>query len=416
MALQVRAPATAPPATCQVARYDQARWALSTRELSKDPGLAWEALGYPPPAGGAPGEGGASGQAGASGQGWVRNLTNVDPPEHTRLRRLLAGALTPARMLALAPRITAAARRLGTSMARSAGSGEVDLVASYIVPLQAVVTGDLLGVDSTHRRAFEEVAVAMLADEGDGEAYRRMAALIEELLDLRRAGVGRTTVDRGSMGPEADLLGALLAAAGGTGSDGSDPAGTDGLSPAELVSMAMLVITAGQEPTVDLIANGLLALLAHGDQLALFRREPSVRARAVEELLRLEAPVPRAIRIAPAPVRLGDTVAPSGGLVEVALDQAHRDRSQFAEPEALDITRQHNPHLSFGHGPHYCLGAPLARVQARIAIGELLERFPGLALARDVDQLAWHPGSQRHGLVELPVRLGTSPTAGVAFA
>ncbi len=372
----------------QVAGYDQARWALSAHQLSKDPARAWEALGYPAPA--------------AGGGGWIRNLTNIDPPDHTRLRRLLAGALTPGRMAAMAPRIAAVAGGLASCLA---GADVVDLIASYLVPLQTSVTADLLGIPPACRDKFGILATGLLGGPGlpgaRDEAYRRLGLLIGELLELRAVAIGPDD----SPGAQPDLLGALLAV-----HDGSDR-----LSPAEARSMAMLMITAGQEPTIDLIANGMLALLTHPDQLALFARNPGLRARALEELLRLEAPVCRAVRIAAEDLPIDGTVVAAGSVVEVCLDRAHQDPAHFARPDSLDITRKHAANLTFGHGIHYCAGAPLARVHARIALATLVDRYPAIGLAASPGELRWQGSPDRHSLLCLPVRLGPPACRGAAL-
>jgi cytochrome P450 len=371
----------------EIVRYDQARWALAARCLSKDPRLAWEALGYRLPPGADAGEGGC-----------IRNLANTDPPGHTRLRRLLGEALTPARMKSMAPRIAAAASVLAERMQRA---GSVDLVASFLVPLQVMVTCELLGIPPSHRRHFGSSATGMLTPaDGVGlprpchEAYGRMGILIGEVLAAKRARMPPAA----SSDRQQDLLSALIAV----------HAGSDSLTVQETQSMAMLLISAGQEPTIDLIANGILALLRHPDQLALFRRYPELRPRAVEELLRHEAPVRCAVRIAAEDVEIEGTVAARGAVIAVMLDRAHRDPSRFAGPDSLDITREHNPHLTFGHGIHYCIGAPLARLQARVALAELVCRFPRLALDDRPERLRWRAIRDRRSLVDLPVTLDPS--------
>ena len=371
----------------EIVRYDQARWALAARCLSKDPCLAWEALGYRLPPNADAGRGGC-----------IRNLTNTDPPGHTRLRRLLAMALTPARMASTASRITitGAASVLAERLPRA---GCVDLVASFIVPLQVAVTSELLGIPPSHRRQFGSSATAMLTP-GDSvglpkpchEAYGRMEILIGEVLAAKRGRIQQG----GSRDVAPDLLSALI----------DVHAGPDRLTAQEAQSMAMLLITAGQEPTIDLIGNGVLALLRHPDQLALFRQYPKLRPRAVEELLRHETPVPSAVRIAAEDVEIDGTVATRGSVITVKLDRAHRDRSRFARPDSLDITREHNPHLTFGHGIHYCIGAPLARLQTRVALTELVCRFPHMALADQPERLRWRALRDRRSLVGLPVTLG----------
>jgi cytochrome P450 len=376
---------TPPPSGREIVRYDQARWALATRCLSKDPCLAWEALGYRLPP-----------NADAGRTGCIRNLANTDPPGHTRLRRLLAMALTPARMASTAPRIAGAANVLAERLPRA---GCVDLVASFLVPLQVMVTSELLGIPPSHRRRFGSSATAMLIPaESVGipkschEAYGRMEILIGEVLAAKRG----QTRQVGSPGVAPDLLSALI----------DVHAGPDRLTSHEARSMAMLLISAGQEPTIDLIANGILALLRHPDQLALFRQDPKVRPRGVEELLRHEAPVRSAVRIAAEDVEIDGTMVTRGSVITVKLDRAHRDPSRFDRPDSLDITREHNPHLTFGHGIHYCIGAPLARLQARAALTELVCRFPHIALADRPERLRWRALRDRRSLAGLPVTLG----------
>lgn len=374
------------PNAWEIVRYQQARWALSARCLSKDPRQAWEALGY----------GKFLSSSDETEGGCILNLTNSDPPVHTRLRRLLAKALTPQRMVSMTPRIVRAARILTEHM--GAGS-RVDLVASFIFPLQVMVTCELLGIPPQHRSHFGALAAGMLAppdgEERPGdchEAYRRMGILIAEVVDNKRREMRRA----GSPDPQPDLLSALVSAR----------EGADSLTVQEALSMAMLLISAGQEPTIDLIANGVLALLLHPDQLRLFRQHPKLRPQAVKELLRHQAPVRSAARIVAEDIEIDGTVVGRGSVIAVMLERANRDSSQFAEPDALDITREHNPHLTFGHGIHYCIGAPLARLQARLAITELVCRFPHLALDRPPERLRWRPVRDKRSLVELPVALG----------
>ena len=361
-----------------MAGYQEARRALSDHRLSKDPSLVWEA---------------AAGAAG-TGQGWIRNVANTDPPGHTRLRRLLTAAFTRRRVERMRPGIELAARHLADRLPPAA---EVDLIASFAFPLQVEVTCDFLGVPSQHREAFASLAAGMLAAR-DGEhrpasyhaAYRQLRTLMADVLAAVRANL-KAGPDR-----QPHLLGALLAAGHGS----------DRLTGQEAHAMAMLLITAGQEPTIDLIANGVLTLLLHPDQLQLVRRYPQLRASAVEELLRYSVPVLAAPRIVAEDIEIDGTTVPRGSVLAVMLEAAHRDPARFAAPNTLDITRDHNAHLAFGHGIHYCVGAPLARMQAAIAIGALVDRFPRISLARTPEQLRWHRSRDAHGLVELPAFLG----------
>ncbi|MGH2707830.1 MAG: cytochrome P450 [Actinomycetota bacterium] len=381
-------PASTPgPYSWEIVRYRQARWALSARCLSKDPHLAWEALGYSnvPPSGK------------EAEESCILNLANSDPPGHTRLRKLLAKALTPGRMQRMRPRIVRAARALADRMVPL---GSADLVRAFIFPLQAMVTCDLLGVPPRHRSSFRSLAAGMLASaDSQGlpgtchEAYRRMGSLIAEVLAAKRERIHLT----GSPDLQPDLLSALISAR----------EDSDSLTVQETQSMAMLLISAGQGPTIDLIANGVLALLLHPDQLRLFRRHPELRSKAVEELLRYDVPVPSAPRIAAEDIEIDGTVVRRGSLIAVMLERAHRDPVQFRKPDAFDIMRKHNAHLAFGHGIHYCVGAPLARLQASVALTVLVTRFPHTALVRPPERLRRRPARGTRGLVELPVALGT---------
>jgi cytochrome P450 len=369
------------PWAWEVVGYDEARRALADSRLSKDPGSLWEAA-----APGLPREPEGT-------QRFIRNLANTDPPGHTRLRRLLSSALTRRRVGLMRPVIEQAAGELADAIAPQA---EVDLVRSFALPLQVRVTCDLLGVPPQHRASFAALAAAMLP-AGESEqrpaslhaAYRRMTALIGGILAARREA-GEAS---GSPDLQPDLLGALLAARDGA----------ERLSGQEALSMAMLLVTAGQEPTIDLIANGMLALLLHPEQLRLVRAYPHLRPRAVEELLRYSVPVLAAPRIVAGDVEIDGTTLRRGSVLAVMLGSAHRDSAQFPSPDALDVTRDANGHLAFGHGIHYCAGAPLARMQAAIAIGTLVERFPHLALARPPNELRWCPSRDARGLIELLV-------------
>ncbi|MGH3874803.1 MAG: cytochrome P450 [Pseudonocardiaceae bacterium] len=374
-------------ASWQIVRYQQARWALSARCLSKDPQLAWEALGHSH----------LLPSSAEDQQRCIRNMASTDPPGHTRLRTLLAKALTPERMKRMRPRIVRVIRVLADRMipARS-----VDLVRSFIFPLQVIVTCDLLGVPPHQRGDFRSFAAGMRAQVGSEgcvqnyhEAYRRMGVLVAEVLATKLDQV-RTL---GSPDLQPDVLSAMVSAR-----DDSD-----GLTVPEMQSMAMLIISAGQEPTIDLIANGMLAMLLNPDQLQTFRRHPELRTQAVEELLRHEPPILSTPRIAAQDIKIGGTVVRRGSIIAVMIECTNRDPSQFREPDALDVTRKRNEHLTFGHGIHYCIGAPLARLQATEALTALVTRFPHIALAQSPQRLRWRSVAGGAGLVELPVALGS---------
>jgi acyl carrier protein len=180
----------------------------------------------------------------------------------------------------------------------------------------------------------------------------------------------------------------------------------DQVTPLELVSMAGLLLTAGHETTVNLIAGGLLALLRHPDQLAKLRARPELLDGAVEEFLRYDPPAAvSTMRFATERLELGGVTIPGGDIVLLAISAANRDGERFGHPDSLDIERPAGGHLSFGHGIHFCLGAPLARMEAKIALSQLIERFPAIGLAVDPSELVWRPSVIMHGLVELPVWL-----------
>jgi cytochrome P450 len=382
-------PADTPgPHAWEIVRYQEARWALSTCCLSKDPHLAWEALGYNH----------FQSSSNETEGSYILNLANSDPPVHTRLRKLLTKALTPGRMKRMRPRIVQASRLLADRMVPAE---KVDLIQSFIFPLQVMVTCDLLGVPPQYRCCFRSLAAGMRAPADSEslpgtcqEAYHRMGTLIAEVLATKRQQIRLT----GSPGLHPDLLSALVSAR-----DNSDS-----MTVQEVQSMAMLLISAGQEPTIDLIANGLLALLLNPNQLRLFRRHTELRPQAVDELLRYETPVLSAARIAAEDVKIDSTVVRRGSVIAVMLQYAHRDPLQFREPDVLNIARKSNVHLAFGHGIHYCIGAPLARLQASVALTALVTRFPHIALAFSPARLRWSSVQSRRSLLELPVVLGPS--------
>ncbi len=339
----------------------------------------------------------AAGSNNAEGS-YIRNLANSDPPDHTRLRRLLAQAFTPARVKRIRLRIVSAAKVLADHLVTARS---VDLIRSFIFPLQVMVTCDLLGILPQHRGTFRLLAARMLTPADSRvlsgmyhEAYRQVGALIAEVLATKREQIRRTS----SPDLQQDLLSVLITARDDSG----------GLTVQESQSMAMLLISAGQEPTIDLIANGMLALLLNSDQLHLFRIHAELRPRAMEELLHCEAPVISIPRIATEAFEIDGTSFHRGSVIAVMLDRAHRDPLQFSEPDALDVTRKLNTQLSFGHGIHYCIGAPLARLQSSVALATLVERFAHISLAQSPEHLRWRTVEGTRGLAELVVTLAPS--------
>jgi cytochrome P450 len=247
----------------------------------------------------------------------------------------------------------------------------------------------LVGVPATRRVEFHvwssSVVTGMLAGPDVlAAAITALVSYLRELVEMKRAT------------PADDLLSALVAARDGQ----------DRLSDDELTSMVFLILAAGHETTVNLIGNGMLALLTHPDQWELLRAQPDRLPAAVEELLRFDGPVQVSTpRRSTAPVDIGRVTVPADEIVLIGLLAANRDPACTAQADALDITRTDNPHLAFGHGIHHCLGAPLARLEGRIALGNLLSRFPQLRLAVPVEQLSYRPGVLMNGLTSLPVML-----------
>jgi cytochrome P450 len=318
------------------------------------------------------------------------HLLGTNPPDHTRLRRLVTAAFTVRRVEALAPRVQEIADDLLDAMAAAGADGRpVDLVDGFGFPLPITVITELLGIppgDRADFRRWSSVAVNGTVHPPDVyvDASRNIVGYVRELITAKRADPGD------------DLLSALIA----VHEDG------DRLSRDELTSMVFLLLVAGHETTVNLIVSGTHALLRHPDQLALLRAEPERLPAAVEELLRYDGPLQVTVpSVTAAPIEVGGVTIPAGEVVLPALLAANRDPARFPEPDRLDITRPSNPHIAFGHGLHHCLGAPLARLEGRIALGALLARFPGLRLADPATEPARNPGLILNGLVALPVVL-----------
>jgi cytochrome P450 len=312
------------------------------------------------------------------------NLLNLDPPNHTRLRKLVAKAFTPARMQSLRPVVEEHAAALLNAIA---DRGHGDLIEEFAAPLPLIVIGDLLGVPTQPRADFRRWTSTLIAPH-PGEPSRGK----EAVSGIVRLLAGLIAAKRAS--PDDDLLSAMIAAR-----DEQDQ-----LSEDELVSLAFLILWAGYENSVHLIGNSILALLTSPQPMAGLPAGKPLPGPAVEELTRFADPNQYAIRrFATEDLSIGGVRIPAGDTVLLCLASANRDPDQFTDPDALDLSRTGNPHLSFGLGIHYCLGAPLARIETDIALTSLLRRFPGLALAVKPDELRWRPSFRSRGLLELPV-------------
>ncbi|MEU6017096.1 cytochrome P450 [Streptomyces sp. NPDC047515] len=312
------------------------------------------------------------------------NMLELDAPHHTRLRKLVTREFTARRVEALRPRVQQITDELLDAMVPA---GRADLVDALAFPLPMTVICELIGVPDLDRNTFRRLSntiVTPATPQQEREAVAAMGAYLGELIEDKRCSPGE------------DLMSALVRARDEEG---------DGLSPDELVGMAFLLLVAGHETTVNLISNGVRALLDHPDQLADLRADFGLIDGAVEEMLRYDGPVETAtFRFPRETVEVGQRVIPAGEPVLVSLAGADRDPGRYPEPDRFDIRRDAQGHLAFGHGIHFCLGAPLARTEGRIAIRSLLERCPGLVLDTDGGEPDWLPGMLIRGVRGLPVR------------
>ncbi|MPY63764.1 cytochrome P450 family protein [Streptomyces spongiae] len=318
------------------------------------------------------------------------NLLNMDPPDHTRIRRLVSRAFTPRRIEQLREPIRRTADQLLDAIAPHENTA--DLITTFAAPLPITVICDLLGVPQADRqdfRAWTDVLMMMAPDPA--QPARAKEAGVSLLTYFTHLIAGKRTT------PDDDLLSALIAVR--DEEDRNDRLGED-----ELLSLAFLVLFAGYESSIHLLGNATLALLSNPDQLAALRADASLWHGAVEELARYDGPAAISIRRFPTEdVTIGGVTVPAGETVLLCLAAAHRDPHRFPDPDRLDITRDTTGHLALGHGIHYCLGAPLARMETEIALTALFERFPHLALAVPESELQWRPSMRTRGLRALPV-------------
>ena len=333
------------------------------------------------------------------------NISTTDPPVHTRLRRLLSKAFTPRRIATLEERVRARAGRLLDEVAptgaegapdrrsRDSGAGEVefDLIATLAYPLPVAVIGELYGVGDSDHADLKRWSKAVVAYTGSSVAHPHLARELDVALAEFRAYLHGLVTERRRR-PRDDLLSDLVAAV-----DEGERLAED-----ELVATSINLLFAGHETTTNLIGNGTLSLLRHPEQFALLRRRPELLPGAVEELLRYDSPVQRVRRITTCDIVIGGRQIPEGTPVTAFLGSANRDPAQWDRPDELDVTRPDVVPMSFGGGPHYCIGASLARLEGRIAFETLLDRFAELHLADSFDN-RWHPNVAFRGLVELPL-------------
>ena len=321
-----------------------------------------------------------------------RNMLDLDDPDHTRLRSLVSKAFTPRLIERLRGRIETLCEKLLDAMERKgARRGSIDLVADYALPLPATVIAELLGVPAEDHARFHRWSNRLVSVSSGRDMLRALPAALAFTRYLRKL------IDRRRAAPRDDLITALVQA---------EEAG-DKLTEDELLAMAFLLLVAGHETTVNLIASGTLALLEHPEQAGALRNNPSLAKPAVEELLRYTSPVEMATERYPRDeVEIEGTTIPRGELVLAVLGSANRDERYFEAADILDLARDPNRQLAFGWGGvHHCLGAPLARMEGQIAISAFLRRFPEARLAVAPESLRWRRGLFLRGLKRLPLAL-----------
>ena len=352
-----------------VTRYDDARAALADPRLSLSKTHAaegaWTGFRLPP--------------------ALDNNLLNLDPPDHTRLRRLVGQAFTPRRVEALRPDVERVAERLLDPIAEA---GRGDLVRDFAAPLPVTVICDVLGIPAARRADLGNWAGTMLAPPADDPAAPARA--VKELIGFLTALIASKRDAPGD-----DILSALVAAR----DEG------DRLSEDELTSLAFLILVAGYENSVHLISGALLTLLQHPDQLRELRDDPALLPNAVRELMRFEPPAPVSIRrFATEDLTLAGARIPAGDTVMIAIAAADRDPARWPAPDTLDLRRETSAQLTLGHGIHYCLGAPLARLEGEVALAAVLRRLPALTLDTPPERLRWRNSYRSRALLSLPVR------------
>jgi cytochrome P450 len=296
------------------------------------------------------------------------SLLFIDPPAHTRLRALVSKAFTPRMVESVRPRALALADEL---LDAAASAGTLDVIGGYAMPLTLTVISEMLGVPIESREEMREwagVLVQAVDAKRDTAIYGPATAVTMQLVALFQGVLEKRRAE-----PRNDLISELLQA----------HEQGDRLSEQELIVTATTLLLAGHETTVNLIGNGMLALLRHPNQLALLRAQPELTPSAIEEFLRYEAPSQMASRVAPDEMEIGGQTIQQGEILNLLLGSGNHDPEAFDDPDGLDITRANNRHLAFGTGMHYCLGAPLARLEGQVAIETLLRRFPNTRLSDD---------------------------------
>jgi cytochrome P450 PksS len=321
-----------------------------------------------------------------------RNMLDLDPPDHTRLRSLVHKAFTPSLVEQMRSRTQAIADELLDCVV---ATGEMDLIKDFALPLPMTIITEILGVPAKDHNKFHRWSQAVVSLSSPNPTLSVLPGVWKFIRYLRQFFKVRRR------DPQNDLVTALIKA---------EEAG-DKLNEDELLAMVFLLLIAGHETTVNLIGNGTLALLENPNQMRKLRDEPSLIKPAVEELLRYTSPVLMTTeRYARESAMIHDVMIPQGEMMLGVLGSANRDETVFDNPNELQITREPNRHLSFGQGIHFCLGAPLARMEAQIAFTTLLRRLPELRLKNPPLSLRWRPSIFLRGLAALPVNFESRPT------
>ncbi len=321
-----------------------------------------------------------------SAQG-LRSMLVMDPPDHTRVRKLVNKAFTPRRIAALRGHIEEIVRGLADA---AEAAGRLDLIHDFAEPLPAIVIAELLGVPPEDHRQFREWSSQLIATIAAPNPEQRRAGTtaVQNLL-----GYLADTIAARRREPRDDLISAMIHA----------QEESDALSDQELLATSNLLLLAGHETTTNLIGNGTLALLREPEEWQRLCADPGLLPSAIEELLRFDGPVQATVRVALEDIKIDDHAIPEGALVLVSIGAANHDPEVFDEPDRLDIRRDPNPHLSFGFATHFCMGAPLARLEAEVAFQALISRFPNLSLLDDNPE--YRPNPVLRGLRSLELSL-----------
>jgi cytochrome P450 len=335
----------------------------------------------------------ASGSGRHAGLGELLRLVGLwavftDPPLHTRLRGLMNVAFTSRAVERLRPRIAELVDELLDGVR---GRAHMDVIRDFAYPLPITVIAEMIGVPRADREDFkgwsDELAAFIGSAISTPDKYERAGKAIAAMAEYFRAMIAARRAK-----PQDDIMSGLLAA---------EERG-DVLSEDELVATGILLLFAGHETTTNLIGNAVLALLRHPDQAALLRAHPELAAPAVEELMRYDGPTQAMVRVAVEDIAMEGKTIRQGDRIFTMINAANRDPAQFPDPDRVDLERQNNRHIAFGYGIHFCIGAPLARLEGQLAIPALLKRYPGLALAAEP---AWLPSMVFRGVTALPVTL-----------